>query len=123
MTTVIQIIAVFYLILGLIFRVFKPVDVLSGISAENLRDRDGFGKWVGNSLIIFAIVYGALAGGLHLLEIDLAGTSTTMNIAVGTFLFCQGLIVSYIMGTGKFTKTTALPLRPLETDDETVAKN
>jgi len=28
-----------------------------------------------------------------------------------------------VMGTGKFTKTTALPLRPLETDDETVAKD
>jgi hypothetical protein len=123
MITVIHIIAFFFLILGLIFRVFKPVDVLSGISAENLRDRDGFGKWVGNSLIIFSLVYGALAGGLHLLEFDLSSTSTTMDIGVGAFLFCQGLIVSYIMGTGKFTKTTALPLRPLETDVETVVKD
>lgn len=123
MITIIQTIAGFFLILGLIFRIFKPVDVLSGISAENLRDRDGFGKWVGNSLILFSIVYGALAGGLHLLEIDLSHTSTTMIVLVGGFLFFQGLIVSYIMGTGKFTKATALPFRPLENDDETIVED
>lgn len=118
MITVILAIAVFFFLLGLVFRIFKPVDVLSGISAENITDRDGLGVWVGNSLMMFALVYAGLAGLLHLLNVDLSNASTPMVVFAGTFLFGQGLIVSYIMGTGKFTKTTARPPREIKTEEE-----
>ena len=118
MITVILIIAAFYLILGLVFCIFRPVDGLSGISAENITDRDGLGTWVGNSLIIFSLIYTGVAAGLHLLGIDLSNASPSMIVFAGVFLLGQGLIVSYIMGTGKFTKTTALPPRKIETEDE-----
>lgn len=117
MITVILTISAFFLVLGVVFRIFKPVDVLSGISAENITDRDGLGTWVGNSLILFTLIYGVLAGALHFLKVDLSSASTSMIVFAGTFLIGQGLIVSYIMGTGKFTKTTALPPRTIETED------
>ena len=121
MTIVILIIAAFFLMLGLIFRIFRPVDVLSGISAENITDPEGLGVWVGNSLTTFAAIYALIAAGLHLSGIDLSGASTSTIILAGLFLLGHGLFVSYIMGTGKFTKTTALPPRTIETDDETSA--
>ncbi len=107
-----------FLVLGVIFRVFKPIDVLSGISAENLTDQDGFGKWVGNSLLAFAAIYTAIGAALEYFNVDLSGGSTSIIVFAAVFLAGQGLIVSYVMGTGKFTKQTALPPRVIETEDD-----
>lgn len=117
MITVILIIAGCFLILGFVFRIFSPLNVLSGISAENVTDRDGLGRWVGYSLIIFAFIYLAIAGGLHVLGMDLSNAPTSMLIFTAVFLTGQGVIVSYIMGTGWFTKQTEPPPREISPDE------
>ena len=117
MITIISILSVFFCILGLVFRIFKPLNVFSGISAENVTDRDGLARWVGNSLLVFALIYAALAAALHLLDVDLSNTSSVTATLIAIYLMGQGLVVSYVMGTGKYTKKTALPPRVIETEE------
>jgi len=109
MIIAITLISVFFLILGLIFRLLKPVNVLSGISAENVRDRDGLCRWFGNALTAFAVLYGLIAIGLDRFGVDASRASNTVTILVAFFLLGQCLVVTYVMGTGKFTRASEHP--------------
>ena len=106
------------LLFGIGFRILKPLKLLTGISAENVVDRDGLARWVGNALMVFAFVYILLATLLQILAIDLSGTSPLIIALVSIYLLGQGVLVSYIMGTGKYVRRTALSPRQIDTDDK-----
>jgi hypothetical protein len=118
MILAIQFIASFFLLFGIGFRILKPLRLLTGISAENVVDRDGLARWVGNALMVFAFVYILLATLLQILAIDLSGTSPLIIALVSIYLLGQGVLVSYIMGTGKYVRRTALSPRQIDTDDK-----
>ena len=60
-----------FLSLGILFRVFKRVEVLAGYEDSKVADRDGLAIWVGNICLRASCFYGVVTAILWLTDLDL----------------------------------------------------
>ncbi|MBT3602171.1 MAG: DUF3784 domain-containing protein [Candidatus Latescibacteria bacterium] len=89
----------FFLILGLIIRVGKKVELLPGYNKEDFDDKEGLAKWSGNMLFLMSVLSlgGILIG--HLISHPIVGL--VMGVVYSMMLICGGIMV-LMVGSAKF---------------------
>ncbi len=89
------------LILGLVLRVGKRVEILAGYKADDYEDKNGLAKWTGNVMLVM----GVLSFGAFFVSSWVADQK--LGIAIGVLyliVVMYGGVITLIAGSQKFKK-------------------
>lgn len=95
--------SVIFLVLGLIIRVGKKVEILAGYNKEDFESKDGLAKWAGNVLLLMSVLSlgGILIG--YLISNQIVGI--VMGVVYSMVLVYGGVMV-LMFGCEKFKRKT-----------------